>query len=290
MKRTLMLMAVLVSISAWSAAQSSGKPATSSGQASSSGQAAGQAAAPAGKRPPQAQTQPEFEAYKAAIALTDAAAMEKAADDFAAKFPNSELRVVLYKAAMQKYQQANNGDKMMEMARKALTYDADDPQALLAISQGMAEEVHDTDLDKDQKTAEAKKDAERALVTIDTDLPTSGYPPEQLEAFKNFMRSEAYLILGTLSFKLDNYPDAETNLRKSIDVFPQQPDPVGVFRLAVALDEQKKYPEALKYANQAVDLTKDRPDSGVGKAARDEKDRLEKLSGGTAPGQAPAKQ
>lgn len=290
MKRTLMLMAVLVSISAWSAAQSSGKPATSSGQASSSGQAAGQAAAPAGKRPPQAQTQPEFEAYKAAIALTDAAAMEKAADDFAAKFPNSELRVVLYKAAMQKYQQANNGDKMMEMARKALTYDADDPQALLAISQGVAEEVHDTDLDKDQKTAEAKKDAERALVTIDTDLPTSGYPPEQLEAFKNFMRSEAYLILGTLSFKLDNYPDAETNLRKSIDVFPQQPDPVGVFRLAVALDEQKKYPEALKYANQAVDLTKDRPDSGVGKAARDEKDRLEKLSGGTAPGQAPAKQ
>jgi hypothetical protein len=34
-----------------------------------------------------------------------------------------------------------------------------------------------------------------------------------------------------------------------------------------------------------VDLTKDRPDSGVGKAARDEKDRLVKLSGGSAPGQ-----
>ncbi len=283
MRRTVGVIAMLVGISAWSWAQGNKPAAAGSGQAASS---PGQAAAPAGKRPPQAQTQPEFQAYKAAIALTDATAVEKAADDFATKFPTSELRVVLYKAAMQRYQQANNGDKMMEMARKALTFDGDDPEALLAVSQGLAEGVHDTDLDKDQKTAEAKKDAERALVTIDTDVPTSGYPPEQLEAFKNFMRSEAYLILGTLSFKTDNYPDAETNLRKSIDAYPQQPDPVGVFRLAVALDEQKKYPDALKFANQAVDMTKDHPDSGVGKAARDEKDRLEKLSGGTAPGAA----
>ena len=47
---------------------------------------------------------------------------------------------------------------------------------------------------------------------------------------------------------------------------------------------QNKVPEALKYADQAVDLTKDRPDSGAGKAARDEKDRLTKLNVGTAPG------
>ena len=44
----------------------------------------------------------------------------KRRDDFATKFPDSELRVVLYKAAMQNYQAANNGDKMTEMAQKAL--------------------------------------------------------------------------------------------------------------------------------------------------------------------------
>ncbi|HUO18084.1 MAG TPA: tetratricopeptide repeat protein [Verrucomicrobiae bacterium] len=286
MKRIAIVIAVAVGISGWSWAQSNQKPAQSSTPATGQGQAA----APAGKRPPQAKTQPEFEAYKAAIAATDAAALEKAADDFAAKFPDSELRVVLYKAAMQKYQQANNGDKMMEMARKALTYDPDDPEALLGVAQVVVEQTHDTDLDKDQKVAEARKDSERALVTIDTDVPTSGYPPAELEAFKNFLRSEAYLILGTLSFKSNQWADAETNLRKSIDVFPQQPDPVAVFRLAVALDEQNKYPEAMKYANQAVDMTKDRPDSGVGKAARDEKDRLEKLTGTAAPAAAPAKQ
>ena len=102
MKQAAMMVAVL-GISVWSLGQDASKPAQS-GQAPAAGQTApatGQAAAaPQGKRPPAAKTQPEFEAYKAAIALADSAALEKAADDFAAKFPASELRAPLYTAAM----------------------------------------------------------------------------------------------------------------------------------------------------------------------------------------------
>lgn len=242
---------------------------------------AAQAAAPQGKRPPQAKTQPEFDAYKAAAALTDPAAQEKAADDFATKFPDSELRPVLYKAAMHGYQQSNNGDKMVAMSRKVLSYDADDPEALLGIAQVLAERTHETDLDKDDRLAEAKKDAQRALVTVDTDIPTSGQTPERLETYKGFIRSEAYEILGTLDFNAKSWADAENNLKKSIDAFPQQPDPVAVFRTAVSLDMQNKYPEAQKYANQAVDLTKE--GTPAGDAARKERDRLAQLSGGSAP-------
>jgi len=277
MKRAAVVIAVLgMCVCGWA----QDKPA---GQTAPAGQAA--AAAPQGKRPPQAKTQPEFEAYKTAIALSDPAAVEKAADDFATKFPDSELRVVLYKAAMQKYQMANNADKMESMARKALTLDPDDPEALVGVAQVLAETTHDTDLDKDQKIDEAKKDAERALVTVDTDVPTAGYPPEKIDQFKRYIKSEAYAILGTLASNAKNWPDAETNLKKSIDAFPEQVDSVAVLRLAVALDMQNKVPDALKYANQAVDLTKDRPDSPAGKAARAEQDRLTKLSSGTAPGQ-----
>lgn len=293
MKKAAIAVAVL-SMCAWSFGQGNDKPVgqnppagQAAGQAATGQAAAGQAAVPQGKRPPQAKTQPEFDAYKAVLASADGASMEKAADDFATKFPDSELRVVLYKAVMAKYQQANNGDKMLDMGRKALTFDADDPQALLGVAQVLAERTHETDLDKDQKLAEAKKDAERALVTIDTDLPTTGYPAEQLEMFKNRSRSDAYAVLGTLAFDAKNWSEAETNLRKSVDADPQEPDAVSIFRLAVALDMQNKIPEAIKYVDQAVDLTKDRPDSGAGKAARDEKDRLTKLSMGTAPGQAP---
>lgn len=270
---------VMLGTSVFSLAQGNDKPA----QTAPAGQAA--AAAPQGKRPPQAKTQPEFDAYKAAVALTDAAAIEKAADDFATKFPDSELRGVIYKAAMHAYQQTNNADKMMDMAKKSLTFDPDEPEALLGVAQVLAERTRETDLDKDQKLAESRKNAEHALETIDTDVPSTGYPPEQLAAFKGYLRSEAYAILGTLSFNAKNWPDAETNLRKSIDAFPQQVDAVAVFRLAVALDMQNRIPEALKYANQAVDMTKDT--TATGKAARDEKDRLTKLSSGSAPGQTP---
>jgi tetratricopeptide (TPR) repeat protein len=262
---------------AWSWAQD--KPAT---QTAPAGQAA---AATQGKRPPAFKTQAEADAFKAALAVTDAAAAEKAADDFAAKYPDSEVRVMLYKAAMQRYQAANNGEKMQEMGQKALTFDPDDPEALVGIAQVLAETTRDTDLDKDQKLAEAKKNAERALVTIDTDVPTAGYPPEKIAQFKGYLKSEAYAVLGTLASNARNYTDAETNLRKSIEAFPEQVDSVAVLRLAVALDMQKKYPEALKYANQAVDLTKDRADSPAGKAARAEQDRLTKLNSGSAPGQ-----
>jgi len=281
MKRAAIIIAVL-SMGLWSFGQDK-----KAGQNPPAGQAA--AAAPQGKRPPQAKTQPEYADYKAAMALTDPVALEKAADDFATKYPESELRVVLYKAAMQRYEQANNADKATDMARKALTYDPDDPQALIGVAEVLAERTREADLDKDQKLDEAKKDATRALETIDTDLPTAGVTAEQLSAYKGRLRSDAYAVLGTMAFNAKNWPEAETDLRKSIDADPQEPDAVAMFRMAVALDMQSRYPEALKYANQAVDLTKDHPTTGAGKAARDELDRLNKLNSGTAPGQSAPK-
>jgi tetratricopeptide (TPR) repeat protein len=284
MKRAAIVIAVL-STSVWSFAQD--KPAAQNPPAGQT--PAGQAPAAQGKRPPQAKTKAEFDAYQAAVALTDPAALEKAAADFATKFPDSELRVVLYKAATQRYQMANNADKMLEMAHKALEYDPDDPEALVQSAHVLAQRTRDTDLDKDQRLAEARKDAERALVTIDTDVPTAGYPPDKLELFKGYVRSEAYATLGTLASTAGNWAEAETNLKKSIAAFPQEVDSVAVLMLAIALDKQDKYPEALKYANQAVDLTKDHPDSGTAKAAVEEKDRLTKLNSGTAPGAAAPK-
>ena len=276
MKRIAIIGTVL-GISVWSWGQD--KPAPQNppaGQAA--GQASGQAAAPQGKRPPKVNSTEEYNAYQAAVATTDAAGAEKAAEDFATKYPQSELRPLVYKAAMQRYQQANNGDKMVDMARKVLAIDPDDPEALVSVAQVQAEKINDDSLDKDVLLAEAKKDAERALVTVDTDVPTSGYKEEQLKTYKNFIRSQAYFVLGTAAFKAKNWPEAETNLKKSIGALPEQPDVIAVYRLTLALDFQNKIPEALKAAQQAVDLTKDNPDSPAGKAARQEQDRLMKYA------------
>jgi hypothetical protein len=241
------------------------------------------AQAPPAKHPPQAKTQPEFDAFKAASTTQDPAAVEKAADDFATKFPDSELRIILYKTAMRGYQNSNNADKMLEMGRKALTIDPDDPEALVDVAEVLTERTRDTDIDKDQRLGEARKDSERALQTVDTDIVfPANTPPENVQKYKDLLRSSAYSILGTLDFNQGNYTSAQTNLQKSIDAYPQQPDPVTVLRLSLALDRQNKYPEALTVANHAVDLTQE--GTPAGNMARRERDRLVQLTGGKPAG------
>ena len=241
-------------------------------------------APPLGKRPPQAKTQPEFDAYNAAVATQkDPAATEKAADDFAAKFPDSELRVLIYKAAIRGYQNANNGDKMSEMAQKLLKLDPDDPEALIAVSEVIAERTRETDLDKDQRFDQAKKYALHALETVETDVPIPANAPQsQIDAYKGLLRSSAFSVLGTIEYSQEKYADAEGYFRKSIDAYPAQPDPVVVLRLALALDKQARYPDALKEANHAVELTQE--GTAAGTTARHERDRLVQLTGGVSPG------
>jgi tetratricopeptide (TPR) repeat protein len=277
MKQTAMV-AVILGLTIFLTAQQ-----PSAAQDKPAGQAAPAATAPVGKRPPQAKTQPEFDAYKAAITnQNDAAAMEKAADDFAAKFPDSELRVLLYKVAMYAYRSANNADKMMEMGRKVLALDPNDPEALSNVAQALAERTRDTDLDKDQRWQEAVGMCEKALQTVDTDVAAPpGTPQEKIDANKNLLRSNVYVVMGTVQYNQGNYAAAQVSLQKSIDVYPSEPDPVAVIRLALALDKQEKYADALKYANQAVGMTQE--NTAPGTAARRERDRLAQLTGAATP-------
>src|SRR5437868_12703822 len=168
MKRMMVIAALLVGLGAWAQQADTKKPGqtpttpaqtsatggpggaqgSAQGQAGQAGAAqgqAGQAAAAPTKHPPQAKSQEEFKAFNDANALTDPAALEKAADEFAAKFPASELRVLLYRKAMMQYQNANNGDKMMAMGRKILGLDPDDPQALIGVAEVESETTRPTD-------------------------------------------------------------------------------------------------------------------------------------------------
>jgi tetratricopeptide (TPR) repeat protein len=303
MKRTgvvLVLLSLgLLSLSVWAGAQASGQPAQQNTPAGQATPAPGAApGTPAAKRPPQAKTQPEFDAYKAAASITDPAAMEKAADDFATKFPDSEIRILLYTNAMRLYQSTNNAEKTEAKGRKMLGLDADNPEALVTVAEVIAEKTHDTDIDKDQRYAEAISMAEKATQTVDTDIQVpTGTPQDKIDAYKALLRSRAYSIIGTIDFKKDAFPAAAENLQKSIDAYPSDPDKVVVLRLALAIDKQatasadqatkdKLYAEALKVANRAVELTQTEETGVVGTAARNERTRLEQLTRSAAPAQA----
>ncbi len=228
----------------------------------------------AGRPPVQTKTREEYKAYQAAIANEqNPDAMEKAADDFAAKFPNSDVRVLLYRAAMSSYQNAGNPEKMMNTAFKVLAIDKDDPESLIAIAELLEERTGPTDLDRQQRSQQVLEYATHALKTLDTDLAVpTGTSPDRVDAYKKYLRSTTLAIIGTIYYKQEHYPEAEAKLRDAIEADAANPDAVVVLRLALALDQQKKYSDALEQANRVVDLTQESTD--LGRMARIERDRL----------------
>jgi tetratricopeptide (TPR) repeat protein len=268
---------VVIVLTGVAAAQNAGQAPSQPGQP----QAA--APAPSGRPPIQTKTPAEYQAYQAAIANSkDPAAMEKAADDFATKFPDSEVRVLLYRASMASYQSAGNSKKMLDLGLKVLSIDKDDPEALIGVAQVLEEQTSPTDLDREQRENQALDAASHALKTINTDLAVpAGTPPEKVEGYKKYLRSTALAIMGTIYYKQGKYSEAEGKLRDAVDADSSNPDPVIILRLALSLDQQKKYADALQQANRAVDLTQESTD--VGKMARDERDRLVIQTKATAP-------
>ena len=234
-----------------------------------------------GRPPVRTKTREEYKAYQAAVANEqNPEAMEKAADDFAAKFPNSDVRVLLYRAAMSSYQNAGNPEKMMNMGLKVLAIDKDDPEALIGIAEILEERTGPTDLDRQQRSDQVVEYATHALKTLDTDLAVpAGTSPDRIDAYKKYLRSTALAIIGTIFYKQEHFAEAETKLRDAMETDAANPDPVVVLRLALALDQQKKYSDALEQANRAVELTTEGTD--LGRMARNERDRLVVQAGGS---------
>ncbi len=239
---------------------------------------------PLGKPQPQPKSQEEYQAFAAAFGKTDGAAAEASANEFATKFPNSDVRLLLYLKAMGLYQEANNAEKCVEMGRKVLALDPKTPEALVTVATVLSERTRDTDLDRDERLAEAGKDANSAIELVDSLMVPPNAPADRVEAAKKGLVSMAYSALGTIEMTKKNFPAAEQNLKKSVDTGGASSDPVTYLRLAVVLDQQKKYAEALNAANKAVELSP--PDSQVGNLSKQERDQLMKRLAAPAPGAA----
>jgi tetratricopeptide (TPR) repeat protein len=228
------------------------------------------------KRLAQAKTQAEFKDYNAAYAISGGAAMEKAADDFAAKYPDSELKPFLYSKAMHEYEQENNPPKILSMAEKVLHLDPDNSVALVMSATVLSDLLSDTNPDP-QKVAEIRKDADRALQTVNTSFSApANTPPAQAEAYKSMLQAMAHSALGITNLKSKDDAGAEKELKAAADLGKAQPDPYIWYHLALAQDHQKKYAEALASVNEALRYTGSNPD--LDKLAHGERARLMQLT------------
>lgn len=263
-----------------------GLVALAAAQATAPGSATQPSSATQHKAPPAAKTPEEHAAYQAVLTNPDLPAAEAAAKDFETKYPQSELRNPIYQNLMYRYQQTNNAAKTVEMGRKALALDPDNPMSLVTVGSVISERTRPTDLDRDQRLGEAMKDAQHALDGMDGWLATApGITDEQAKGVKPLLTSASHAIMGMVELTRKNPAAAEKHYRASLDANPAQQDPVTLLRLALALDQQNKYAEALTFANRAVELSA--AGGGVlAEWAKQEQGRLAKLTG-QAPAPAP---
>ncbi|HLW51680.1 MAG TPA: hypothetical protein VKW06_02460 [Candidatus Angelobacter sp.] len=251
-------------------------------------QANGTPSPPPAKRPPQAKTQAEYADYYAAYALSGGATVEKAANDFAAKYPDSELRSYLYSKAMRDYQNENNSGKMLAMGEKVLSLDPDNSVALVLTATVLADSLSDADQDRTEKIEEIKRNSARALQTADSSfVPPPNTTPDQIAAFKSTLQSMTHSALGITELKTGDDAAAERDLRTAADLNKTQPDPYIWYHLALAQDhlatamtdkpeQRKKYGEAMVSVNQALQSIGSNPE--LVQLAQGERDRLRQLA------------
>lgn len=241
----------------------------------------GKQAQPVGKHVPQAKTHPEFNDYNAAYAMAGGAASEKAADDFAAKYPDSELKSYLYSKSMHEYQNENNPGKMLSVGEKVLRLDPDNSIALVLTATVLADSLSDADTDRPAKIAQVEKNATHALDTVDSGFtPPANATPEQIKVYKDTLQSMAHSALGIVALKTADDAGAEKELKLSADLNQSQPDPYIWYHLALSQDHQKKYSEALASVNRALQVIGSNAD--LGNLAKGEQSRLLTLTGGAS--------
>ena len=218
-------------------------------------------AQPAGKHVPEAKTRAEFDDYKKAYAVSGGAAAEKAAEDFSAKYPNSELRAILYSHALHEYQTENNQAKILAMGEKYLQFEPDNPVALVLTANALLDGLGDGDKDRDKKITKIKEYSSRALQTIDVNYaPAPETTAEQVAAYKKTLKSSAHGTLGIVALRSGDDAEAETELKAATELDASQADFVLWFDLALAQDHQKKYADALVSINKAAQFAGSDPE------------------------------
>ena len=232
---------------------------------------------------PHAASRQELEDFNASQSVIGANSAEISANDFAAKYPASELRLFLYTRAMYAYQSENDPPKLLAMSQKVLSIDPDHPVALVLTASVLADGMEDNDPDRNRKVEEIKRSANRAIKVLGstTSLPLSA-TPDQLPLYRTTLQSMAYSALGIMKLKIGDDGGAEKDLLMAAGLPQTHPDPYLWYHLALAQDHRKKYAAALSSINQALQLASSNPD--LQRMAEIEHDRLSGVSRGHSQG------
>ncbi|HEV2426228.1 MAG TPA: hypothetical protein VGZ29_15480 [Terriglobia bacterium] len=238
--------------------QSQSKPATQGGQ---SGAQAGQPATPAA--PPI--TPDERNAYNAIQHEIDPTRQAQLVDDFAKKYPGSQLLSDVYFFGAYAHQAQGNVAKAVDYGEKSLAANGNNLRSLLLLSELLPQpqEMQGSDSDKEKRLGEAEADANKALTQIaDLKLP-SNTPPDQQTAIKDTITSQAHASLGMVHLQRatmsltgtdkDELAKAEQEYKTAVATPKASPE--DYFRLGEVYEMENKPDEGIDAFTQCAKLS-----------------------------------
>jgi tetratricopeptide (TPR) repeat protein len=281
MKKVLTVFAVVALAACLAWGQTAPAPARSPGQAQPGQAQPGQAAA---KKPPAPKSQAEFDALQQLQkAVTDPAATPDAkilaAEEFLARFPDSELKYQMYMLEMQCYQDKNDAVNTLDAASKVLKDDPENLMALVTAAGVVAMRTRDTDLDRDQKWKMGEDYAHHAITLLNAMVKPEQLTEEQFQGTKNSGLAQAYGALGLIAVHRKEFGAAEEDFKKASEL---EKDPLYVWHLGRAYAQDGKYDLARGAYKQSIALGGVKDATGHDLAA-DDLQRLEAVVKQQAP-------
>jgi tetratricopeptide (TPR) repeat protein len=180
-----------------------------------------------------------------AIQGPDVDARIKACDAFQQKFANSEFRSIALFFMTVAYQDKGDYDKTLLYGEETLKLDPANFQAMLLLSQLIANRTRENDLDKEEKLKKAENYANQALEALKTaPRPNPAVTDEQWALAKRDLNAQAYAAFAMVALARKNYDSAIEQFQKSLAASPS-PDPSTMVRLGDAQTKAGKYDDAI---------------------------------------------
>ncbi len=192
---------------------------------------------------------------------------------FLENYPESVFRGRAYATAAEAYRMINDYARAIEYGERALELSPQDAVTMIIVADSLVESSLPTRENYQDQLARAQDYVARALEILPELFAAMEHRPEVPEEEylrqQNYVEAQAHAVLGYVYYRQRAYEQAEAELKQSIRLAPDRPNPMDFFRLGYTHVRQREYQEARDVFQQCVEL--------MGERARGCQQQLERM-------------
>jgi tetratricopeptide (TPR) repeat protein len=202
---------------------------------------------------PAPKSKDELAALQALInARSNPDATIKAAEDLMTKYADTDFKDMALFSEAGAYEQKRDVDKAQTYAERALEVNPKYFQATLMLSELLAQNTRENDLDKEEKLGKAEKYAHDTIQLVkEAAKPNPQIPDQQWDDAKKDLTAEAHNALGLAALTRKKYDVAVTEFKNAADGAAHA-EPAYQVREASALNSGGKYDEAIAICDKIM--------------------------------------